>query len=321
VISLPSLETLGQLTGGGALPSSVTAHPKVCPDTGDLVYFGYEMVAPRVHYGVMDKTGRMVTSFDLPTQGGKPVMMHDMAITPRFSLLLEFPLYFDMSRAKKGEMPYVHDTDSPSRFGILPRHAKSQTEIRWFAGKTAMAFHIANAWEEGETIKLVGCPQSKFSFDYEESSPALLHEWTFDLQTGTTAERQLDDTHVEFPVINPRMVGKQNQFLWTAIFAGVGFPFHSICGCMKYDLATGRHIRHDFLGGRWGGECVFAPAAGAGAEDDGFLLTYTYNPQDATTELYVVDARTMDPNPVAILRTPQRVPFGFHATWLQRSDL
>merc|ERR1719379_1817085 len=105
----------------------------------------------------------------------------------------------------KGSMPYVHDTNSPSRFGILPRLAKSAEDIRWFAAKTAMTFHIANAWEEGDKIYLVGCPQSKFSFEYGDSTPSLLHQWTFDLSTGLTSERQLDgETHVEFPVVNPQ---------------------------------------------------------------------------------------------------------------------
>merc|ERR1719277_801192 len=144
-------------------------------------------------------------------------------------------------------MPYVHDVESPSRFGILPRHAESAKEIRWFSAATAMTFHIVNAWEEDETIKLVGCPQARFSFEYGDSCPSLLHEWTFDLQTGTTTERNLDDTHIEFPVVHPSMVGIQNRYAWAAAFAGTGLPFHSICGCIKYDLKTGQKLRHNFV--------------------------------------------------------------------------
>jgi len=182
-----------------------------------------------------------------------------------------------------------------------------------------MSFHIANAWEEGDTIKLVGCPQEKFSFAYGDSSPSVLYEWTFHLNTGKTEERQLDDVHVEFPVVNPRVVGRKGRYVWCAVFAGTGHPFHSICGCIKYDLQRGTHLRHNFVGNRWGGESVFASAGDA--EDVGYLLTYTFNPEDNTTELYIVDAKTMDPNPIAILRTPQRVPFGFHGIWIPRDEL
>merc|ERR1740121_1412098 len=246
-------------------------------------------------------------------------MMHDMAITARFSILLEFPLYFEMARAVRGEMPYVHDLACPSRFGVLPRHASGPGDVRWFAGKSAMSFHVANAWEDGDSIKLVGCPQERFSFEYGTSSSSVLHEWTFDLDSGATMERRLDDLHVEFPVINPRFVGRRNRYVWCAVFAGPGIPFHSVSGVVKYDLQTGASVRHDFVGGRWGGESVFACTGGE--EDAGYLLTYTFNPEDGTTELYVVDAQSMDPSPTAILRTPQRVPFGFHGLWVPRSEL
>eukprot|EP00928_Gymnodinium_smaydae_P007441 TRINITY_DN12670_c0_g2_i4.p2 TRINITY_DN12670_c0_g2~~TRINITY_DN12670_c0_g2_i4.p2 ORF type:complete len:117 (-),score=14.82 TRINITY_DN12670_c0_g2_i4:128-478(-) len=104
-------------------------------------------------------------------------------------------------------------------------------------------------------------------------------------------------------------------------FTGGSPPFHSIDGCVKYDVETGKMLRHNFLDGRWGGECVFVPRAAAQSEDDGYLLTYTYNPKDSSTELYVIDARTMAPTPLAVLRTPQRVPFGFHGIWLSRKDV
>jgi len=321
VISAPGLETLGQAAFGGSPVHNVTAHPKVCPETGELVFFGYDLQAPVVHYSVADRDGRLLRTLDFPTRGGKPVMMHDMAITKNYSILLEFPLYFELKRAMKGDkMPYVHDTSSPSHFAVLPRHATSVEEARWFQGASAMAFHIANAWEEGNTVKLVGCPAERFSFKYGEATPSRLCEWTFDLDTGRTTERQLDSTHVEFPVIHPQRTGAPNRYVWAAIFAGPGAPFHSICGCIKFDLQTGRSLRHDFVGGRWGGECVFAPRGGGGAEDDGYLLTYTYNPSDSSTELYVVDAATMAQEPVAVARTPQRVPFGFHGIWLPRAD-
>jgi len=321
VISPADMSTEGQLTYDGRLKHSVTAHPKVCPDTGELVFFGYDMFAPMLHYGLADKEGNLVRSFDVPTQGKKPVMMHDMAITSRYSLLLEFPLYFDPKRAKEGNVPYVQDDASPTHFGILRRHAESAGEVRWFTGASAMSFHNANAWEDGDdVITLVGCRFEHFSFDYSKSSPSVLHEWKFDLKTGTTAERQLGDHHVEFPIVHPNLVGKRNRYVWASTFAGTGLPFHSINGVMKYDLQTGRELRHDFIGGRWGGESVFAPSK-IGEEDSGYLLTYTYNPQNATTELYIVDARTMDPNPVAILQTPTRVPFGFHGVWLSRDKL
>merc|ERR1712190_228465 len=139
-----------------------------------------------------------------------------------------------------------------------------------------------------------------------------LYEWTFDLATGKTIERVLECSQQDFFQINPSYTGMQNRYVWAVRFTGAASPFHSIDGLLKHDLKSGRTVSHQFVGGRFGGEAVFAARVGATSEDDGYLLCCTYNPKDMTTELYVVCAKTMGPAPLAILRTPARVPFGFH---------
>lgn len=321
VISAPSLETLGQLNFDGTLKHAMTAHPKVCPETGELIFFNYSLLEAKVNYGVASSDGKMTHSIAVPTCGGKPVMIHDMAITRNYSILTEFPLYLDEKLLAKGAMPFAHDVNAPSMFAILPRHG-SIDQVQWFRARSAMSFHCANAWEEVDSIKLIACPSDHFSFNYGESLPSRLYEWTFDLKTGSTTERELDSNHIEFPVINPKMLGRRNRYIFAARFTGGASPFHSISGCVKYDVLTGTCQVHDFLAGRWGGEAVFSPsAAGGDEEDNGFLITYTYNPEKRTTEVYVVDAKTMAKDPVAILETPARVPFGFHGIWLNRSEI
>eukprot|EP00929_Paragymnodinium_shiwhaense_P029349 TRINITY_DN16832_c0_g3_i1.p1 TRINITY_DN16832_c0_g3~~TRINITY_DN16832_c0_g3_i1.p1 ORF type:complete len:526 (+),score=71.76 TRINITY_DN16832_c0_g3_i1:148-1578(+) len=326
-VSLPDLATLGVETYAGKLDHSFTAHPKICPKTGEMVFFGYALAQPAVHYAVAGKDGQLLRSFEVPTKCGKPVMMHDMAITPNYSILLEFPLCFEMSRVAAGAMPYAMDKTKPSSFGILPRHAKSHEEVRWFEGRTMYAFHIATAWEEGDIVKLVGTPNPDFDFEFERSGTSVIYEWAFNLKDGTLEERQLDCNtklgDVEFPVIPQRYVGSAVKYVYTAQFTkktgGEYSPFHAIRGCNKHDLKTGTVKTHVFKDGRWGGESVFVPN-GPG-EDDGYLITYTFNPEDKTSEVYIVDSKTMDPDPIAILRTPQRVPFGFHGMWLPRSEM
>lgn len=322
-ISPSTLETVGYQTYGGTLKHNMTAHPKVCPETKELVFFGYDLMAPVIHYGVVSAEGDLVRSFDIPTQSGKSVMMHDMVITKRFSILFEFPLFFNMERAMEGNMPFSLDADSPTMIAILPRHAKTADEVKWFKAKSAYTFHFVNAWEDGHTIKVVGCAADSFSFDYAGNQPFQLREWTIDLQTGTVSERQIHDANVEFPQVNPTRMGKWNRYAWASHFTGgvqEAPPFFTINGCVKYDFEAGSFLRHNFKDGRFGGECVFAPRVGGVDEDDGYLVTYTFNPKDLSTDVYVVNAKTMSPDPVAILRTPQRVPFGFHATWLPRAD-
>lgn len=69
--------------------------------------------------------------------------------------------------------------------------------------------------------------------------------------------------------------------------------------------------------------CTDAHAAQGGgtAEDDGYLLTYVTDETTAQSELAIYSAKTMSSQPVCRLRLPQRVPMGFHGTWVSAAQL
>jgi carotenoid cleavage dioxygenase-like enzyme len=52
------LETVGAYDFGGKLVDSLTAHPKICPRTGELHFFGYgSLTSPYVTYDRADASG------------------------------------------------------------------------------------------------------------------------------------------------------------------------------------------------------------------------------------------------------------------------
>ncbi|KAI6784556.1 carotenoid oxygenase [Emericellopsis cladophorae] len=67
-----------------------------------------------------------------------------------------------------------------------------------------------------------------------------------------------------------------------------------------------------------------------GREDDGWLLFYAFDEaqldaqdkagDDATSELWIVDARTMK-DVVAKIKLPQRVPYGLHGAWFSEDEI
>ena len=81
-------------------------------------------------------------------------------------------------------------------------------------------------------------------------------------------------------------------------------------------MKTGASSSHELKNGRAGGEPVFVPAAGATAEDDGYLLSFVYDPADNRSELIIVDANNMANEPIARVHLPTRVPAGFHGSWI-----
>ena len=61
------LETLGAYDFGGKLVDSMTAHPKICPTTGELHFFGYGSIfEPYVTYHRADANGELT---DQPAAG------------------------------------------------------------------------------------------------------------------------------------------------------------------------------------------------------------------------------------------------------------
>ena len=84
---------------------------------------------------------------------------------------------------------------------------------------------------------------------------------------------------------------------------------------LKYDRVTGARTEIDFGRGRMPGEPVFVPADGGVAEDDGYLMTFVHDVDTDTSRFVVLDAATMDPEPIASVDLP-RIPSGFHGSWI-----
>ena len=89
-------------------------------------------------------------------------------------------------------------------------------------------------------------------------------------------------------------------------------------GLVKYDNETGQRTQWDYGPGVFGSEAVFAPRAGADRrtrEDDGYVVTLVTDSRNWQSDCLVFDATAIEAGPLARVGLPQRVPFGFHATW------
>lgn len=89
-------------------------------------------------------------------------------------------------------------------------------------------------------------------------------------------------------------------------------------GILKYDRATGQRTEIDLGRGRMGGEPVFVPSENPRAEDDGYLMTFVHDAASDTSQLVVMDAASMEAEPVASVDLP-RIPSGFHGSWVPAS--
>ena len=304
------LATLGAYDFNGKLVDSMTAHPKICPTTGELHFFGYgSLTAPYVTYHRADASGDLTINRAIDVKAN--TMMHDFALTARHVIFMDLPVVFNLDVALRGDrdMPYRWDDHYGARFGVMDRDDPFGA-IRWFEIDPCYVFHVANAYDDGNSIVLqaVRYPELwRHNGGFEVD--AVMWRWTIDLTTGTVEERQLDDRPVEFPRIDDRLAGLPARY---SIAVGDG-------SLLQYDLETGAAQEHQFgddTNRGEPGEAVFVPANSTVDERAGWYLAYVYDPVREGSDLVILDASDITAEPVARVRLPHRVPHGFHGNWV-----
>ena len=118
-----TLDTVGQHDFGGRMTSQTfTAHPKIDPDTGEMLAFGYAArglcTRDMVYYRI-SPTGDIMREvwFELPYY----CMMHDFGITANHVVFHVIPIVGSWERLKAGLPHFGFDPDLPIHLGVLPR--------------------------------------------------------------------------------------------------------------------------------------------------------------------------------------------------------
>eukprot|EP00268_Persea_americana_P052379 TRINITY_DN585_c1_g1_i1.p1 TRINITY_DN585_c1_g1~~TRINITY_DN585_c1_g1_i1.p1 ORF type:complete len:547 (-),score=108.37 TRINITY_DN585_c1_g1_i1:282-1922(-) len=332
------LQTLGMLDYDKRLSHSFTAHPKIDPFTEEMFTFGYSHTPPYVTYRVITKDGIMLDP--VPITIPEPVMMHDFAITENYAIFMDLPLYFRPKEMVKGKLIYSFDATKKARFGVLPRYAKDELQMRWFELPNCFIFHNANAWEEGDEIVLITCRLQNPDLDMVsgivkeklENFKNELYEMRFDMKTGAASQKQLSVSAVDFPRINESYTGRKQRFVYGTILNNITnvkgiikFDLHAEPEGGKSKLDVGGNIQGIFELGprRIGSEAIFVPRKPGvtSEEDDGYLIFFVHDENTGKSEVNVIDAKTMSADPVAIVELPHRVPFGFHAFFVSEEQL
>lgn len=313
--------------GRQVLPDGgISAHPKVCPRTGDLLFFNYSKQAPYMHYGEVDRHNQLVHYVPVPLPG--PRLPHDMVFTEHFAILNDFPLHWDEDLLPQGKHKLRYFEQQPSRFAVVPRRGSPQTGVRWFEASPTYVLHWLNAWEEGDEIVLHGyhqkTPMPKAGYDNSgntlgpERYGPTLYEWRLNLRTGQSSERRLDERHLEFGMINAAYWGQPYRYAYNMIAHPGSFLFD---GILRYDHTTGLSQTYLFGEGRFGSESPMAPCHDAQSEDDGYVVSFVTDMNTDQSECVVLDAQHIDAGPVARIILPHRISSGTHACWADAREL
>jgi carotenoid cleavage dioxygenase-like enzyme len=301
----------------------VTAHPKIDPVTGEMVWFGYGVgeapLSAGMSYGVTDANGQVVRRQDF--QAPYASMVHDFMVTETHVMFPVLPLTGSLERAMTGRPAYAWEPDKGSFVGVMRRDADVST-IRWFNTGACYVFHPLNAWEEGDKLFAdVMRYDAAPLFPNADGSPgakaaARLVRWTFDLAGASDAikETPLDDLDGEFPRVDPRVETRKHRHGWYA-----ADPRHRQTikqGAIAHlDLATGKRELYELEAGDHTSEPVFAPRPGGAEEGDGWIAAVVWRAAEDRSDLLVFEALDIAKGPIAVAKVPRRVPFGFHGNW------
>ena len=318
-----TLETLGVRRFGGELRwiGSYSAHPCLCPSSGDMFNFGVEFIpTPHLRVYRTDPRGRLkhYRSVSLPYVA----MVHDFAITERYLVFLISPIIPDGIPIALGLKSFGdgmhYRPERGSSFVLIPRDGGA---IRRIEHEAVLQFHLSNAHDDrGDVIldvitygddELLNCI-ARF-----RTSPMdhVASEFTRFRITGggKVIREQLSGRTCEFPRHHPDREGRPHRYAYVNTKQNLGTLYD---GITKLDLADGIETCHVAqTAGNSFCEPVFTPRPGATDEDDGWLLSVEYQADHHSSRLVILDAKDIERGPVAAAQLTHHIPQGFHGSF------
>ena len=209
----------------------------------------------------------------------------------------------------------------------MPRMGTDK-DVKWFEIDPCYVFHPLNAFVDGDEVVCdVGRHASMWRGSMDNFEPCYMYRWRFNMKTGAVSETQIDGWSHAFPRVDERLVGLKHRYGWVAgprsevVVRGAGAPGGDPGVVARYDMTDGSKVVHDLGPHAHPGEFVFVPDSEAAGEDEGWAMGFVHDDATNTTDLVILDASNLSKPAVARVHLPQRVPYGFHGSWVDDSAL
>ncbi|KAG8657280.1 hypothetical protein MANES_03G058000v8 [Manihot esculenta] len=342
-----TLESLDNWDFNGAWKGPFNSHPKVAPGSGELVIMGVDGQKPYYVIGVVSsKTSLKLLLHKVDLEFSRSVLSHEIGVTQNYNVIIDHPLLLDLTSIIKGGQLLKYDSKGKSRIGVMPRYG-DKNSVKWFEVEPNCTFHLVNCFEDGDEVLVVrGCRASTsiipgpdwgedkfewfskgFNFskstendaDNSEENGCLfhrVHEWRLNMVTGTVDEKSLTGTDfsMDFPFINGEFTGLKHKYGYTQVIDSLasstsGPRFLNPEGKIKVEYH--KLEENVFCSG-----ATFVSKSGGGEEDDGFIVSYVHDEVSSISQVLIIDAKKFKSQPIATITLPNRVPYGFHGTFI-----
>ncbi|OWQ92958.1 hypothetical protein CDN99_00130 [Roseateles aquatilis] len=293
-----------------------SAHPKVEPD-GTVWNFGTTSRHLLIYRIGRDGALARQQLLELPMAA----MVHDFAVSQRFLTFLLAPISLDMAQVRAGSSMSAAMRWRPEQGTRVLVLDKATLTPRWFQLPASLVFHFGNAWDDGDELALdyvEAPPLPEFNARIANlmagrrlveapSQPRLLR---LPLSGGEPRLERRDEA-VEFPVVDPRVVGRRHRFVYYPV--RIDDPSRwGFDGVMRLDLDTGARQRFQFDEQVLLEEQLLVPRPGSTREGEGWLLGLGYDVKRQRSFATVFDAQRLADGPLARAWLPYWAPLGFH---------
>ncbi|XAR52563.1 9-cis-epoxycarotenoid dioxygenase, partial [Bertholletia excelsa] len=316
------IETMERYNFGGEVFLNMASHLKNDPETGEIFSFRCFPFFPYLTLYQFDSNGLIQQELAISSVNS-PIYIHDFAITKNYVIVPDTQLELSLLNLMtcKG-MPVISRPTKVPRIGVIPRNATSDSEMQWFLVPKFNTLHIINAWEDDdhESLVIVATVASNpLDFmDHIGRHSYHLCELKININTGKITNTILSIKRLELGSINPAYRGKKSRF----IYMGVSESGPKMSGVVKIDLELGQEVASRSYGPSYfGGEALFVAQPTCHDEDEGYVMTYVHNEMSCESKFVVMDAKSPALDVVTSVKLPGRVPYGFHAIFLNEQQL
>lgn len=317
------LSTVGLYDYDGALRpgDALTAHPKVCPTTGQLVTCTQRWDSPNYWVQIFDARGKHMQT--IPVEFARKGIIHDLQITDNYVVIFYAPAFHSVEKAMKGENPFLWEPELGTKIIAIPRSGKGQTIV--FETEAFFSWHYCNGFERGgkliiDYVRIKSIPFAQDQGTGAEKQPRRMNRMTLDLATRQVSNEEVSDVFCEFSRVDERRMGKSYRYGFAASSNREWGDAHGYNCTGRFDFDTGETSLWEYGPEANAGEPVYVANPDSDREEDGWLMCFVHNPGEGAF-LSVLSAGDFTRGPVCKVHIPGRVPNGFHANWMQHLSL
>lgn len=339
-----TLETKGWWDFGGKWTSeTMTAHPRLDFDTGEMFIFGYEaagLATRDVALGVVNKAGELVKEewFQVPYDSSS--WMHDFAVTKDYIIFPCPPTNADLEGMKEGGPHWKWHPEKPTWVGVMPRNG-SVKDMRWFKGPGLSFYHFMNAFNDGEKayLDLSYCKDHQFPFVRKdthgtqdvnpEDMMVPYMRWEFDMsKPGDTWNETVlcGVPGADFPRVADKDHMKDYDIGYMISYVPdngppcmIGIAHMGFNTLSRVEIKTGKVTQFSFGPGTTIAEPIHVPSKKEGHE--GYLILGIHLHDEFLSDVAVFEAEHIDKGPIARVKLPIRFRHQTHGCWVSGDQL